>query len=242
MTGGALVTGADEPVGGAIAHWLGVAGWRVALHHGGNPAAAASLAEAIVAEGGFAATLAADLAREDEVAALLPRATQAVGGLSLLVNAATVCAGDLALTATRSSWDRHMETNLRAPFVLMQQFAQALPRRADGVIINILERGGAPLSADFVSFTAARAGGLALTRAMALALGRDRGIRVNAIEPGARIADLAAAVRFILATPSLTGQTIALERAPQPGWAPPGGDRFSGGNPRAGEAATGGKP
>lgn len=213
----ALITGAGEPIGRAVALALCARGWAVALH--GSTDAAVGAASA---KGGRAVAVGADLTREDEVAALIPRATAAVGTLGLLVNSATLCGSDLVMTATRDSWDRHMETNLRAPFLLIQKFAHALPADAGGVVINLLDRHGSTLRPDLVSYSASKAGLWALTRSLALALAIARRIRVNAIEPGTRPEDVADAVRFILSTPSMTGQKITLGESAPVGWAPAG--------------------
>jgi len=213
----ALITGADEPIGRAVTRALAADGWAVALQ-----GADEATASAIAATGARAVALSADLTREAEVSELIPRAVAAVGTLGLLVNGATVGVSDLALTATRASWDRHIEANLRAPFVLMQAFARALPEDAEGVIVNILDRHGAALRPDFMSYAASMAGLRALTRNMALALAAGRGIRVNGIEPGAQPEDVAAAVRFILSAPSFTGQIIALDQPAPSSWAPAG--------------------
>jgi NAD(P)-dependent dehydrogenase (short-subunit alcohol dehydrogenase family) len=206
----ALVTGVDQPPGRAIAEMLNADGWAVA-GHGATHAAVEAWAASVVNPGGRAVGLDADLAREEDVAALLPRATAALGPLGLLVNAASVAENDLALTATRASWDRHFETNLRAPFVLIQALARQLPAEAEGVVVNILdERAWTPRS-DFVSHALSQAGLWAATRRLALPLALGPRIRVNAVRLGTQSRDVAAAVRFILSAPSMTGQMIELQ-------------------------------
>src|SRR5690242_4621162 len=113
----ALVTGAGKRIGRAIALMLGAEGWAVAVHHGQSRAEAEAVVEEITAAGGSAVAIGADLAREAEVERLIPRAVEALGPLGCLVNNASVFENDLALTVTRQSWDHHLETNLRAPFV-----------------------------------------------------------------------------------------------------------------------------
>jgi NAD(P)-dependent dehydrogenase (short-subunit alcohol dehydrogenase family) len=238
----ALVTGAAQRIGRAIALALAADGWAVALHHRRSRDAADALAAEIKRSGGRAAALVADLAVEREVEELAAAAAAAVGPLGCLVNNASVFERDEALTVTRESWDRHLETNLRAPFVLMQQFARQLPAGRAGVIVNILDERVWNLTPHFVSYTLSKAGLWALTQVMALALAPA--IRVNGIGPGPTLPsprqseeefrqqwqamplargttpeEIAAAVRFILAAPAMTGQMIALDGGQHLGWA-----------------------
>src|SRR5260221_6298923 len=223
---------------------LGAEGWAVAVHYHRSRQDAESVVGDIVAAGGRAAAVAADLAREAEVKKLVPRAVDALGPLGGFVNTAAVFENAPALSATRESWDRHLETNLRAPFVLMQEFARRLPAEAEGAVVNLLDERVWSLTPYFVSYTVSKAALWALTRSMALALAPR--IRVNGIGPGPTLPsprqteaqfaaqcaamplgrgttpeEIAAAVRFILAAPSLTGQIIALDGGQHLGWAVP---------------------
>jgi NAD(P)-dependent dehydrogenase (short-subunit alcohol dehydrogenase family) len=242
----ALVTGAARRIGAAIARALAKAGWAVAIHHHESDADAAALADAIRGAGGTATTLAADLAAEDSVAALVGRARETLGPLSLLVNNASVFERDEALTATRESWDRHMAVNLRAPFVLTQAFVRQLPEWAGGNVVNILDQRVENLTPHFTSYTLSKSGLWTLTRTLALALAPR--VRVNAIGPGpvlpsprqtraqfdaqARATplgratapeEIAQAVLFLLEAPSVTGQMLALDGGQHLNWSPASG-------------------
>jgi NAD(P)-dependent dehydrogenase (short-subunit alcohol dehydrogenase family) len=238
----ALVTGAARRIGRAIAFDLAREGWAVAVHYHGSAENAASLAADIEAIGGRALTLQADLTREAEAADLVPRAVESLGPLGVLVNNASVFEMDNAATATRDTWDRHMETNLRAPLVLSQAFARALPEDKGGVIVNLMDQRVWNPTPYFLSYTVAKAGLWTLTRTLALALAPQ--IRVNGIGPGpalpsARQSDeqfarqcammplgrgtspeeICTALRFILAAKAMTGQMIALDGGQHLGWA-----------------------
>jgi NAD(P)-dependent dehydrogenase (short-subunit alcohol dehydrogenase family) len=245
MPRAALVTGGAHRVGKALVLALAEDGWAVAVHHRGTDDAAEALAAQIRERGGRAVALAADLSREAETAELVPQAVQALGPLGCLVNNAAIFEDDQALTVSRASWDRHIETNLRAPFVLMQELARQLPDGSDAAIVNLLDQRVWNLTPSFVSYTVSKAGLWTLTQTMAMALAPR--IRVNAIGPGPTLPsprqsaeqfrrqwemmplkrgttpeEIAAALRFILAAPAMTGQMIALDGGQHLGWAQPG--------------------
>jgi NAD(P)-dependent dehydrogenase (short-subunit alcohol dehydrogenase family) len=241
MPKAALVTGAGKRVGRAIALMLGREGWDVAVHYRRSRDEAEAVVRDIVAGGRRAVAVSADLAREEETAALVTRAATALGPLGCLVNNASVFEDDLTLTATRASWDRHLETNLRAPFLLMQGFARQVPPDAQGAIVNLLDQRVWSLTPYFISYTLSKAGLWALTQSMALALAPR--IRVNGIGPGPTLPsprqteaqfqrqqalmplghgtspeEIAEAVRFILGARAMTGQMIALDGGQHLGW------------------------
>jgi len=241
MPRAALVTGAAQRIGRAIALALAADGWALAVHYRASRAPADTLVAEIARAGGQAVALAADLADEAAVAGLVPRAVAALGPLGCLVNNASSFENDTVATATRAGWDEHLEVNLRAPFVLMQAFAAQLPEAASGAIINMLDQRVWSLTPYFVSYTVSKAGLWTLTQTMALALAPR--IRVNGIGPGPTLPsprqsdeqfarqcaslplrrgtspeEIAAAIRFILAAPAMTGQMIALDGGQHLGW------------------------
>lgn len=245
--GTVLITGAARRIGRAMALDLARQGRPVAVHYGASKAAAEDTVGEIERAGGRAVALTADLAREDEVRALLPAAEAALGPVDCLINNAAVFERDSVTSATRASWDAHMETNVRAPFVLIQALAERLAEGRAGNVINILDERVWNLTPHFVSYTLSKAALWTLTRTMALALAPA--IRVNAIGPGPTLPsprqsdaqfarqqammplgrgttpeEICAAVRFILATPAMTGQMIALDGGQHLGWAQPGAD------------------
>lgn len=187
----ALVTGAGKRLGRAMALYLAGRGHDVAVHY----ASSANEAEAVVAEiralGRKAVALQADLLIEAQVQTLIPAATAALGPLTVLVNNASIFEYDRIDTATRESWDRHIESNLRAPYVLTQGFAAQCPPaltddngepRAQGLIVNMIDQRILKLTPEFSSYTIAKMGLWALTRTAAQGLAPN--IRVNAIGPG----------------------------------------------------------
>jgi NAD(P)-dependent dehydrogenase (short-subunit alcohol dehydrogenase family) len=242
----ALVTGGAHRIGRAICIALAEAGYGICVHHHASGAAAKDLTDEITGQGGRATALSADLSREAETARLIDEATAAIGPIDVLINNASVFEPDEAATATRESWDRHMEVNLRAPLVLTQAFAAALPEDASGNVVNLLDQRVRNLTPYFLSYTVSKSGLWALTRTLALALAPR--IRVNGVAPGpvlpserqsdeafqrqaqatplGRAVDpdeIARGVLYVLEAGSMTGQMIALDSGQHLNWAPPGG-------------------
>jgi NAD(P)-dependent dehydrogenase (short-subunit alcohol dehydrogenase family) len=170
-------------------------GHDVAVHYATSAADAEEVAAEIRAMGRQAVTLCADLLDEAQVTPLVASAAQALGGPILtLVNNASIFEYDNIATATRQSWDRHIESNLRAPFVLMQEMARLVPEpetdangepRARGLVVNMIDQRVRKLTPEFTTYTIAKMGLWALTRTGAQALAPR--IRVNAIGPGPTI-------------------------------------------------------
>lgn len=241
----ALVTGGAKRLGRAICLTLADAGFDIAIHYNASATEAEALAQEIRARGRSCVTLRADLLREAEVATLIPRATEALGTLGVLVNNASTFERDEWNDATRASWDHHIEPNLRAPFLLMQGFAAGLPAPHHGVVINMLDQRVMSLTPHFVTYTVSKAGLWALTQQMALALAPR--IRVNGIGPGPALPsprqsqaqfdrqcasvplargtspeEIGAAVMALLALPSVTGQIMNLDGGQHLQWSPAG--------------------
>ncbi|MBH63852.1 MAG: short chain dehydrogenase [Alphaproteobacteria bacterium] len=232
--GVALVTGGGQRIGRAICDALAEEGWAIAIHYLRSSAEADELAEEIEARGGNATTISADLAHDESAKNLITRASSELGPVTCLINNASVFEPDDVLTATADSWQRHLDINLRAPFFLTQSFALALEKGEPGCVINILDERVWNLTPYFSSYTVSKMGLWTLTQTCALALAPN--IRVNAVGPGptlpsprqssehfsAQIAstplgigttpvEIGSAVKFILESPAMTGQMIALD-------------------------------
>lgn len=241
----ALVTGGGQRLGRAIALALAGAGFDVAVHYRSGQDEAERTAGEIRHMGRRAGCVFGDLGQEADTDSLVARAADAVGPIGVLVNNASVFERDEVLTSDRAAWDAHMEPNLRAPFVLTQRFAAALPPDADGVVINMLDQRVWSLTPHFVSYTLSKAGLWALTQSLALALAPR--VRVNAIGPGPALPsprqspeqfarqcastplkrgtspeEIGRAVLAILALRSMTGQMIALDGGQHMQWSPAG--------------------
>ena len=241
----ALVTGAGARLGQAMATALGADGWRVAVHYRGSAAGADATVRTILDAGGHACTVQADLSDEAATAALVTNAQDALGGsLTLLVNSASTFEDDTAQDHTRANWDFHFGPNLRAPVLLAQSFARALPEDAAGLIVNMVDMRVLKLNPLFFTYTLSKSALWTATRTLAQALAPR--IRVNAIGPGPTLenvhqkpgefaaearatlteqgsnpAEIVKALRYLIDADSVTGQMIASDGGQHLMWQTP---------------------
>lgn len=241
----ALVTGAAQRIGRTIALSLAQKGLAVAIHHRGSEKEAANLVAHIQNSGGRACSIKGDLSELNVAAGLVAEATNTLGTtIDVLVNNASVFEKDDLKSLTQASWDLHQNVNLRAPVILTQSLAQQLPEEKTGCVINIVDQRVLKLNPQYFSYTASKAGLWTTTRTMAQSLAPS--IRVNAISPGPTLAnqfqadgdfaeesknvmlgrgpaleEIAAAVTFLLETPSITGQMITLDGGQHLAWRTP---------------------
>ena len=231
----AIVTGGGKRIGAAICRALAADGWGLLIHCNASTREATALAEEL----GSARVVTANLADAD----CAERVMAGLEGLPpprLLVNNASRFIYDSADDFTLDAWEAHQAINLRAPALLSRAFAA----RADGggLIVNLLDAKLAQPNPDFFTYTVSKMGLAGLTELLARAYA-ERQIRVcgiapsvtlvsgpqsrdnfekvhgfNALGRGVVVEEIVAALRFIVATPTLTGQTITLD----------GGQRFLG--------------
>jgi len=230
----ALVTGAAKRIGRAIALRLGQDGWDIALHYNSSRADAEAVSGELATLGARGVPLQADLADHDETRGLMPACVEALGAPVCLINNASIFQRDTVTDFTRESWQAHQDVNLRAPLVLSQAFAEAMPAGQAGNIVNLIDQRVLRLTPGFFSYTLSKSALWTATRSQAQALAPR--IRVNAIAPGpvlpnsyqtdedfarewrgtplergAAPEEIADAVAFILRAPAMTGQMIALD-------------------------------
>ncbi|TVV69648.1 SDR family NAD(P)-dependent oxidoreductase [Sphingomonas solaris] len=231
----AIVTGGARRIGAALVRALSDDGWHVLIHCRRSE----DEAEALAAELPHARVVEAELADPDAPAAILAAAA-GMPPPGLLVNSASGFVHDTLDTLEADQWDAHLSVNLRAPAFLTRAFAAAVPAGAAGLVVNLLDAKLAAPNTDFFSYTVSKMGLAGFTELAARDLA-PRGIRVCAIAPavtlvsgpqseanfaavhahnplgrGVAVDDIVRTLRFIVATPVLTGQTITLD----------GGQRF----------------
>jgi NAD(P)-dependent dehydrogenase (short-subunit alcohol dehydrogenase family) len=237
----ALVTGAGLRLGRAIALDLTRRGWRIGVHHRDSTAEAAALVEEIRRGGGEAVALQADLTQREQVLTLVQRCAEELGPPTCLINNAARFEWDALDTLDWEGWQAELDVNLRAPIFLTQAFARTLPPGEIGSVINMIDQRVLRPDPDYFSYTVAKSALWMATRMMAQTLAPR--ILVNAIGPGpvlpnrwqseaaferecratplgrgATLAEVCAAVAFLLETPSMTGQMIALDGGQHLAW------------------------
>ncbi len=180
----ALITGSAKRVGKAMALALAGEGCHIVIHYGRSAEAAQETMAEIKALGGRAWPLSADLNDEAAVKSVFPTAIEKVGQVDILINSASIFPPEKFLDADSAMWDKNMMVNLKAPFLLSQAFARALPEGAPGKIINMLDVIALRPQNHHFSYTISKYGLEGLTYAMAHALAA-RNIQVNGIALGA---------------------------------------------------------
>jgi len=230
---GALVTGAGLRIGRALAEALAADGFFVFVHYNRSASGARATVSAIAAAGGRAKAVHADLSSARQAEALVGKCRARGVRLTCLVNNASLFKLDRAPTAKADDFDQHMAINLRAPLLLSQALARQLPAGESGVIVNLLDQKLYNLNPDFLTYTLSKIGLQGLTTLLAQSFAPR--LRVAGIAPGltlrsgsqtdARFAeqhaanplgigvttdDLVRALRFIVATPSFTGETLLI--------------------------------
>lgn len=201
----ALVTGASSGIGRAIAAALAGAGARVVLVARRADALEAAALE-LRAAGAAAAAMAADLGRRADIARLA-RDTP-FGAVDILVNAAGINPRQPADTVSEADWDRTIELNLTAPFLLARALVPSMRVRSWGRIINIASLQSVRAFPAGIAYGASKGGVMQLTRAMAEAWSAG-GITANAIAPGFFPTELTAKLFADPATESrLAAQTM----------------------------------
>ena len=247
----ALVTGAGRRIGRAMAVHLARHGYDVAVHYSESQSEALDTVDEIRSMGRKAEAVQANLLDETEAESLVSRAVAAIGPLTILVNNASIFEEDTLESATFSSWNRHFGSNLRAPFVLIQNFSLQIPKNDDnndpipkGIIINIIDQRVNKLTPQFMTYTLAKSALWILTKTAAQALAPN--IRVNAIGPGptlkgirqseenfcrqraatilgrgANTEDITAALDYLIKAHAVTGQLICPDGGQHLAWQTP---------------------
>lgn len=229
----AIVTGGARRIGAELVRALAADGWHVLIHYHRSEAEA----EALAAEVGVGRTVQADLADLDAADRILAGLT-GLPPARLLVNNASRFVLDSLDDFSPDGWDRHFAVNLRAPALLSRAFVAGLSG-GEGLIVNLLDAKLASLNPDFFTYTLSKIGLAGLTELSArhfapavrvcgiapsvtLVSGpqsRENFAKVhayNALARGVAVEEIVSALRFIIGTPTFTGQTIYID----------GGQRF----------------
>ncbi len=180
----ALITGSAKRIGQTLALALAGEQCHVIVHYGRSAAEADETVRQLKELGVNAWSVAANLTNEAEVHTLVPFALEQAGRLDILINNAAIFPPEKFLETTSASWDDNMLINLKAPFLLSQDFARALPPDRPGKIINLLDTNASRPKNHHFAYTISKYALEGLTQATAVALG-PRNIQVNGLALGA---------------------------------------------------------
>ena len=240
----ALVTGSARRIGRAIVEDLARAGFAVAIHCNRSRDEAEAVSAGIVAQGGTAMVVTADLADLQGVPAILDRVAAAIGAPTLLVNNASVFEDDGIGNFDAARFQRQLAINLTAPVLLADAFAAVLPAAEHGLVVNIVDQRAWKTTPYYMSYQLSKSSLLTATRTLAQALAPR--IRVNAIGPGPTVpsprqdvedfrrqaeavplrhgpelAEFARTILYLYETRSITGQMIGLDGGQHLAWETP---------------------
>lgn len=231
---GVLVTGGGRRLGALIARHLGRKGKHIFVHYNHSAQGAQEVAASIIAQGGQATPIQADLG-DSNAASLLYQRCEAICPVSLLINSASRFEYDSATTLSPEALDAHMRVNLYAPALLTRGLHAALTKRGEqGVAINIVDNKVFGLNPDYFSYSLSKVAlqGMIQMQAMALAptvrvagiapgitlisglqteAEFERSHRNNPMGKGCTPDDILNAVDFILASPAYHGQTMVID-------------------------------
>lgn len=232
----ALVTGGAKRIGRAIALALAQRGWDIVVHYGRSADEAQATVRDIQRLGRRASAVQCDLADEDAVNTLLPKAMHALdtNTLTCVVNNASLFERDSAADFSLENLDMHMHANLAAPVLLAQSLHNLTPAGSQAVVVNLLDQKLFNLNPDYLSYTLSKAALQAATTMLAQALAPK--VRVVGVAPGITLVsgdqteegfakahsltplgrsstpdDVAATVCFVAENPAITGTTLLVD-------------------------------
>jgi len=236
-----LITGAAQRIGRAIALDFAQNGWNVAVHYHRSRQQAEQVAGEIERLGCKSQCVECDLSDTSAAEKIFAQTARHLGPISCLINNASVFEPDDITSVSTDSWALHLDVNLKAPVFLAQSFSAQLESGVDGNIINLIDQRVWKLNPQFLSYTTSKAALWTQTRTLAQALAPA--IRVNAIGPGPALPnerqrrqdfdkqvsatllkrgtspeEICRTIQFILATPAMTGQMIALDGGQHLAW------------------------
>jgi 3-oxoacyl-[acyl-carrier protein] reductase len=179
----ALVTGASRGIGRAIAFALATEGARLVINYAKSSTAADEVVAEIVAGGGEAIALQADVSKSEDVDKLIENTRTQFGQIDILVNNAGITRDTLMLRMKLEDWQAVIDLNLTGVFLCTKAVSKGMLKQKSGRIINIASVSGLMGNAGQANYSAAKAGVIGLTKTLAKEFA-TRGITVNAVAPG----------------------------------------------------------
>ena len=236
-----LITGASKRIGKSIALNLAKHGYDIAIHYNKSKTSAINLVEELNSLKVRSSIFKLDLMKIDKIEEWFDEINKVFGTVNVLINNASVFEYDSLKSSSLSSLNKHLDINLKAPFLLSKFFVKNL-KSQKGNIINILDQRVLNISPYFTSYTISKCALHTLTKSLALSLAPK--IRVNAVAPGPTLRSIRQskkefkeqikrtplqnqvslneinnAINFLLNNKSVTGQTIMVDSGQNLGWA-----------------------
>ena len=236
-----LITGASKRIGKSIALNLAKHGYDIAIHYNKSKTSAINLVEELNSLKVRSSIFKLDLMKIDKIEEWFDEINKVFGTVNVLINNASVFEYDSLKSSSLSSLNKHLDINLKAPFLLSKFFVKNL-KSQKGNIINILDQRVLNISPYFTSYTISKSALHTLTKSLALSLAPK--IRVNAVAPGPTLRSIRQneeefreqikrtplqnqvslneinnAINFLLNNNSVTGQTIMVDSGQNLGWA-----------------------
>ena len=187
----AIVTGASRGIGRAIARKLASLGAKVVVNYRSNQPAAEEVLRLIQEAGGEAIAIQADVSISEDAQRLIKTALDHFGRLDILVNNAGTTRDGLLVRMSEQDWDTVIDTNLKSAFNCTRAAQRPMMKQHYGRIVNITSVAGLAGNAGQANYSAAKAGLIGFTKAVAKEVG-SRNITVNAVAPGYVPTDLTA--------------------------------------------------
>jgi len=179
----AVVTGSSRGIGAAIARELAAQGATVIINHRDSATQAEAVAAEIIAAGGSAVVISANVSEFAEAQRLIKETVDRFGRIDILVNNAGTTRDMLIMMMPEADWDLVIQTNLKSAFNCSKAAVRPMMKQRAGRIINITSVSGLAGQAGQTNYSASKAGMIGFTKALAKEIG-PRGITVNAIAPG----------------------------------------------------------
>tara|TARA_B100001964_G_scaffold22992_1_gene23088 strand:+ start:2823 stop:3581 length:759 start_codon:yes stop_codon:yes gene_type:complete len=239
-----IITGGATRIGAAIAEGLASLKNQITIHYNKSKEKAEKLKKILEKKGSKVFLIKADLNKISELNKIIKFANKKMKGINCLINNASVFENDNIKKFSIKRWDNHLNINLKAPALLIQQFAKIVSKNTSANVINIVDQKVFKITPYFLSYTLSKTGLYTLTKTSAMSLAPN--IRVNGIAPGPTIKskrqslkhfkkqylstllrknvdtkEICSAIKFLITSKSITGQVIAIDSGQNLSWKTP---------------------
>jgi len=236
-----IITGGATRIGAAIAESLASHKNQITIHYNKSKEKAEKLKKILEKKGSKVFLIKADLNKISELNKIIKFANIKMKGVNCLINNASLFENDNIKNFSIKGWDKHININLKAPAILIKQFAKIVSKNIKANIINIVDQRVFKLTPYFLSYTLSKTGLYTLTKTSAMSLAPN--IRVNGIAPGPTVKnkrqstkhfkkqylstllkksvdtkEICSAIKFLITNKSITGQVIAIDSGQNLNW------------------------